>query len=201
MGYEMRRLLTLMVAFTIVFLASPPTAVAQDHRLTTEISYGIVGFGDIRIPSGQLGYSRQIVPHLDLTASIRFSRTREWEPLDTSPGLPHDLSYLDGTVGLELHPIDSDKHRLDLGLSAALRGRWETRTTGIKILFGPDDQPQKLLRHETDRRTSADTGFLLSTGYNYKITPSLWLGAHLRGYTYQEGTSLFLFGLSVDYTL
>lgn len=196
----MKTLLPLFGAFVIGFLASPPLADAQNHRLTGEVAYGIVGFGDVRIPSGRVGYNRQIVPHVDLTASIRFSRTREWEPLDPSPGVPHDLSYLDSAVGVTLHPIDSDKHRFDLGLSAALRGRWETRTTAIKILFS-DGEPKKLLRHETERRTSADTGFLLRTGYSYKITRSLWLGAHMRGYTYQEGTSLFLFGLSVDYEL
>jgi hypothetical protein len=44
-------------------------------------------------------------------------------------------------------------------------------------------------------------GYLLRAGYNYRIARSFWVGAHMHGYTYQEGTPLFLFGLSLDYEL
>lgn len=183
-----------------VLLSVPSLSYAQNNRLKGGVGYGIVGSGDHRIPSAHLGYARQIFPHLDAAVELRFSRTRRWKPLDPSPGVPHDLSYLDGFIGLTLHPIDSDQHRLDLGVGGALRGRWETRTLELK-LFYDGGQPTEVLTHDTERRSSADTGFLLRAGYSYRISSSFWLGAHMNGYTYQEGTSLFMFALSVDYQL
>jgi hypothetical protein len=52
-----------------------------------------------------------------------------------------------------------------------------------------------------ERRTSVDLGYQLRAGYSYRLTSSFRLGAHMHGYTYREGTSLFLFGLTVDYLL
>lgn len=193
--------LSVLPVILVVSLFVIPSSYAQQQRLTGGTAYGIVGRGDYLIPSGHLGYARQIAPHLDFTASLRFSRSREWEPLETYPDAPRDLSYLDGGVGLSLYPIDSDHHRLDLGIGAVLRGRWETRTKRIRVRMGPGGQPVELIDHKTERRTSADTGFLLRTGYSYRISRPFWLGVHLNGYTYQEGTTLFLFGLSVDYSL
>lgn len=196
----MRNLPALLVLSGLFLLLPSSTSQAQNHHLKGGAGYGIVGSGDQRIPSAHLGYARQILSHLDATVHLRFSRTRRWKPLDPSPGVPHDLSYLDGSIGLSLHPIDSGQHRLDLGIGGALRGRWETRTIRLKLFYS-DGQPTEVLAHDTERRTSADIGFLLRAGYNYRLSRSLWLGAHLNGYTYQEGTTLFLFGLSVDYRL
>ena len=79
-----------------------------------------------------------------------------------------------------------------------MRGRWETRTIELKRLY-VDGQPTEVIAHNTERRTSADTGFFLRAGYSYRLSQSFWIGGHMNGYTYQEGTSLFLFTLSVDY--
>jgi hypothetical protein len=53
------------------------------------------------------------------------------------------------------------------------------------------------VRYERDQST--DIGYLLRTGYSYRLTSSVHLGAHMHGYTYREGTTLFLFGLAVYY--
>ena len=202
---QMRNSPFFLTIISLVLLFIPLTSHAQNHHLKGGVGYGIVGSGDHRIPSAHLGYARQILSHLDATAHLRFSRTRRWKPLDPSPGVPHDLSYLDGSIGLLLHPIDSKHHRLDLGIGGAMRGRWETRTIELKRLYVDgqptyvDGQPTEVIAHNTERRTSADTGFFLRAGYSYRLSQSFWIGGHMNGYTYQEGTSLFLFTLSVDY--
>jgi len=186
------RFLFLLIAIAVCSFSLP--AQAQQHRVTAEGGVGIVGQGAQRIPSGRLGYAYEVVPHMDVTARFRFSHIQTYDSYWLLQRA--DLTYLDGSVGITLHPIDTDRHRIDLGLSAALRGRWERRAVRAYELGDRDS-----VKVWYEKRMSTDVGYLLRVGYNYRVSSSFWIGAHMHGYTYREGTSLFLFGLSVDYTL
>ena len=181
----------------VIYACLFPSPTQAQGTLSVESGMGIVGSGDHLIPSGQVTYAREIFSHVDATTRLRFSHIQtygsEWLLQRAN------LTYLDGSVGLTVHPLDSDHHRIDLGLSATLRGRWERRATRARIRPGPDGRRETRVWYE--RRSSADVGYLLRAGYNYRIAESFWMGFHMHGYTYQEGTPLFLFGLSLDYEL
>jgi hypothetical protein len=188
-----------LFVFSLLALFLIPPVQAQQHRLTGELAVGKIGAGDHLIPSAQLGYSREIWSYVDVTASTRFSFIETYgSRFLLSRG---SFSYLDGAVGLTIRPFDTDHHRLDVGLSGAIRGRWETRATRAKARTDSNGEIEEIIFIDYERRKSADVGYLLRAGYSYRISSSVRLGAHLHGYTYQEGTSLFVFGLSVDYTL
>ena len=62
-------------------LASTPSAQAQQQRLTAETGTSIIGSGDFYIPSLRLGYAHQIIPHVNATADLRFSREHLGTPI------------------------------------------------------------------------------------------------------------------------
>jgi len=192
----MRRLI---LGISLLALASTPVLIhqqarAQTHRLTADLGYGLVGAGDILIPTGRLGYAREVVSHVDIVGETRLTHLQRFG--NNNPTRRGNYSYLDLSVGLSIHPLDTKNHRLDVGFFGTIRRRWETRVTRAQL--GSDG---KVISITYERRTSVDAGYLLRFGYSYRLSEKMRLGLHAHGYTYQEGTSIFLVGLTVDYLL
>jgi hypothetical protein len=189
---------TLIGICLIAFAATPhlpdQQARAQSQRLTGDFAYGIVGSGDILSPSGRLGYAREIVSHVDVVGETRFSHLQRFGNED--PLSRGNFTYLDVSIGPSIHPLDTENHRIDLGLYGTVRHRWETRAIRARVGSGGE-----LISITYERRTSFDAGYLLRFGYSYRISRKVRLGLHAHGYTYQEGTSVFLVSLTMDYLL
>jgi hypothetical protein len=124
----MKRTPLLLAVVALLSLTLP--AGAQDQRLFLEGGFGIVGQGAQRIPSGQLSYAYEAVPHVDLINSVRVSHIQTYGSEDLLQRA--DLTYLNVSVGITLHPLDTRHHRIDLGISGTIRGRWEREAVRAK---------------------------------------------------------------------
>lgn len=179
--------------FAALFFASFP-AQAQPHRLVGDVSIAAIGSGGQNIPSVRVGYARSLSTVFDVNVDTRFSHRQMFGNEDV--GQRGNFTYLNGSAGLTLSPLNSDRHRFSLGVHGAIRHRWETQVVQSRSIIGGP-----VLDVDYKRETSVDTGFLLRTGYSYRLTKAFRVGGHLHGYTYQEGTSVVVFGMLVEYAL
>lgn len=186
-----------IISFLVASLAVCPTQ-AQNSRLTSEMGVANIGSGGQLIPSGRIGASSRLVSYVDLVFDLRFSHLQTFG----NPDFPQrgNFSYLDGSVGLSLHPVDTDRHRLDLGLSGAARKRWETRLVQADVTIGENGDLVPV-EEVYEHRSSVDVGYMLRLGYSYKLSSKFRIGVQLHGYTYHEGTSLYIAGLTCGYLL
>lgn len=186
------------LTFVVILLALPMTTYAQQPaQVTGGFSIGIVGQGDRLIPSGHVGYHLALASSLDINGEVRFSRLSALNHDD--PLRRGRLTYLDGSLGINVQPIQFGRHQLSFGLGAAMRGRWEYDA----YLVRNRRRGGELVEQEVffDRRRSVDVGARLKAMYSVRITPALRLGLYMEGYNYNEGTGLFFFGVQSAFLL
>jgi len=175
----------------ILFLVPPNISAQSSANVTTGFSTGIVGQGDYLIPSVHLGYERPIASQVRAHGQIRSSHLSSMS--DPVKIVRARLTYIDLTVGVDVTPIEFRRHRLTFGLGLANRARWEKRAlawqrrirNGVVI----DD------RVIYDETRSVDTGAMVTAMYSVRLSRSFRVGAYMQGYTYDEGTSVFHFGM------
>lgn len=170
--------------------AVPSDAKSQDHlarnRLTVGVSAGIVSQRDHAIPSAQVGYARAFSKSFEAFGHIRFSRLQSLG--NETPLQRARRTYLELGVGGRAYPLQAGRHRVGIGLGAAVRGRWEY--VSIQAYRRPDSP----LRVDYENRRSADVGWIFDIGYDLRFRDSFRSGLFVSGQTFNEGPSIFSIG-------
>lgn len=179
---------TLLVG--VLYGSVPDCAQSQgfqsQNRLTAGVSAGIVSQRDHTIPSVQVGYARALSEPIEAFGHVRFSRLQS---LGNEEALQRvRRTYLEFGGGGRAYPLRAGRHRVGVGLGAAIRGRWEY------VSIRAYQRPGSPVRVDYENRRSADVGWIFDIGYDVRFRDSFRVGVFVAGQTFNEGPSIFSLG-------
>lgn len=185
-----------VTAALIVFFVALP-AQAQSHRFSFGAGQAIMSDDDYIVPTVSATYAWSVSQGLSIESRshVTWMRNRDaFFVLDQD-----DFTSVSVGAGLAIHPIHTQRHRLDLRVGVALRGRWEDDTIYGTMLQRPDGTFETV-ESRSIRMNSADAGFDFGVGYGVRVFRRAWLEVESFGLDYLEGTSLYNVGAKVGYT-
>jgi hypothetical protein len=182
-------------ALVALFLALP--AQAQTHRFSFGAGQAIMGEDDYIVPTVSATYAWSVANALSLEGRSHVTWMRNKDAffvLDQD-----DFTSVSVTAGIAIHPIRTQRHRLDLRIGAALRGRWEDDTI-YGVMQRRTDGTFETVESRRIQMNSADAGLDFGAGYSIRVFRGAWIELESFGLDYLEGTSLYNVGGKVGYT-
>lgn len=156
--------------------------------------YAIAGDGDQTSPHPHVEVTAPLVGPLHLTSRLSVFHDNAWSESLAFGSARLTLTSLD--LGLRVYPISSKRHHLGFTLAPSLRTRSSERVIATR---GSVDAPEFEALVVTSQGT--DVGYAMGMEYGVRLFGPTALVAEMRGASYREGTSVFLFGLGLQLSL
>jgi len=153
--------------------------------------YAIAGDGDQTSPLPHVEVTAPLVGPLHLTSRLSVFHNDAWSESLAFGSARLTLTSLD--LGARVYPIASARHRLGFTLAPSLRTRSSERVIATRGTVG--EPGFEALVHESK---GTDIGYAMGMEYGVRVFKSTSLVAEMRGASYREGTSVFLFGVGVQ---
>jgi hypothetical protein len=188
----MKSKLVLISLFAGIFINSIGQIPEGKIGINASLNYAFFGDGDYSGFYFNNGISYSISPTFQICALIGFITSSNKGEDDIF--MLHNDTHLLGDIYLKILPINTKKIIGYLGFGSTNRYRSGIRLSGISVKDG-----ETISRYEND--FSFDMGYIVQLGFGYKVSTKTMILLNGELQDFNKGTSLYAFGLGINFKL